>query len=57
MIPLLRSAVELGNACDPYEAGKIIYVSAGDQTTIPPDIVPQLITFERAVSDQRRPSQ
>lgn len=48
---LLRQAVEEGNTnYDPNGAAQIIYVSARDQNTIAPYVVPQLTAFQRSVT-------
>ena len=50
---LLRQAVAQGNnSYDPNGAAQIIYVSARDQFTIPTYVVPQLVTFEKAIVAQ-----
>ena len=50
---LLQQAVEQGNTTyDPKGAAQIIYVSARDQNTIPTYVVPQLTSFEMAVTSQ-----
>ena len=50
---LLQQAVEGGNSSyDPRGAAQVIYVSARDQNTIPTYVVPQLTSFQMAVTSR-----